>query len=138
MLKTNDGMKVSIIKIFLVISLIGCSNPPDVKDVVISRVNYTIETPVRIDCNKFNTSFSPELISKRTISDAEVDQFLEEIQDLEKMEEGWGVDVRAKILINYGNRKDTICANNYFLKIAGQTFKITDRIKSIIWLEDAK
>lgn len=99
----------------------------------IISVNADISTVARVECSQFENSFDGEKKTRRIANSKAVDNFLNELKNLEKFDGRTATDTRAQILIKYSDHIDKICADRFSICYNGQCYKITDNLKRKIW-----
>lgn len=131
-LKTDRTRNIEII-LTLIILVLGCSQK-ETREIFIRRVDYELETPFRIDCSRFESEFSSDLTSIRIVDVDAIERIEKEIQIAKKLEDGWKVDVRAKIyLMNGSNGLDTLCANKFIFVKGGSVFELSENLRDLLW-----
>ncbi len=128
--------KVLIVILFLVLALIGCSAGLEPsKEVIISSVNFEIETPIVVKCDSL-LAFFPDDVKRRVISDQDKKNvFQSELSKLKKEKEGH-IDARARIYLIYQNKVDSLCADRFFLRMGDQYYEMSDRMRKLIWPDE--
>ena len=112
----------------------GLQSKTSVPTVEIKSVSKDILTYARVDCSRFEESFEKNEMKRRTIrEEGKVNDFITELEKLEMQDRKNGTDTRATIIINYSDHTETICADKFSICRNGSCYKITDKLKKIIW-----
>lgn len=62
-----------------------------------------------------------------------VNDLISELEKLEIQDRKNGTDTRAMITIKYADHTETICADKFSIYRNGTCYKITDKLKKLIW-----
>ena len=100
----------------------------------IKSVSKEILTYAQVDCSRFEDSFEKNEMKRRTIrGKGKVNNFMSELDKLEMQDRKNGTDTRAVITIKYFDHTETICADKFSIYRNGTCYKITDKLKKLIW-----
>ena len=122
--------------IFIAIAILLFSSHSEttLPTIEINSVSMDISTVMRVECSKFDQSFSAKKMKrKKILKQREVDIFLSELKKLQIMKDREETDTRAKIIIRYKDHTDTICADRFSIYHYGTCYTLTERLKKIIW-----
>ncbi len=112
----------------------GFQSKTSVPTIEIKSVNKDISTYTRVDCSRFEESFEQNEMKTRTIrGNRKIDDFITELEKLEMQDRKDGTDTRALITIKYSDHTETICADKFSIYRNGTCYKITEKLKKLIW-----
>ena len=126
----------SLLFVSLLVSFVHCQeggsnseNMTHVEKIYIKAVNFTIMTPLSVDCNKFEQAF--ENHRAFWIKDSvEIDEFLNQLIKLEPIDSTYmkSVDTRAKIEIISSEDTNVICVGNLTLLKNNKFYKTPQKL----------
>ncbi len=112
----------------------GFQSKTSVPTIEIKSVSKDILTYARVDCSRFEDSFEKNEMKRRTIrGNGKVGDFITELEKLEMQDRKNGTDTRAVITLKYSDHSETICADKFSIYRNGTCYKMTDKLKKLIW-----
>lgn len=114
--------------------LFGFHTKPGLPTIEIYSVDMNIHTRSRVDCSKFHQSFEKRKIKRKIVyKEDEIRDLISELETLEVYSGRNATDTRAVLLINYPDHAETICADKFSIYKDQTCYKITEKLKKIIW-----
>lgn len=126
-------MKIICI-IFIGLLLNSCRNPNslEIDEIQIFKVDFEILTFGRINCNDFKSSFNSEIKKVSLKNYSQIEEFENILLSLKNDHRNYTPDVRAKILIYYNNKCDTICMDEACCVWRGKSLIVTSELVDFI------
>lgn len=126
-------IKNKIFVFLLILNSFGCSSQ-EIKRIDILFVDPEIETPFRIQCNKFEEFFKDDIDSISIKDDSLIKQFASELDRLEKADSTKFSlpDTRMKIKIIYQKESQELCIDRFVVSKNDDLFIYSESLKLLI------
>lgn len=120
--------------IFIGLLLNSCRNHNslEINEIRIFKVDFEILTFGSINCNDFNSSFNSEIKKVSFKNYSKIKEFENILLSLKNDHRNYSPDVRAKILIYYKNKCDTICMDEAGCVWRGRSLIVTSDLVGFI------
>ena len=114
--------------------LCGFQSKAPLTTIEIISVDMDRETISQVECSQFDQSFNKNEKKLKTVKGRrKIEGLLNELENLKKFEDDSETDTRAQIIIKYQDHVDKFCADQFSVCHNGICYRITNKLKRIIW-----
>ena len=107
---------------FLLLSCVAEKEPSgeELYEVIVKKVDLNILTTYTVKCNDFEEVFEDEFQRIEIRDEKQMSRFSDLVAQLEVDPEGYTPDVRAKVLLFYKHKVDTLCLSKLGILLNGK------------------
>lgn len=119
---------------FLLLSCKGVNEANDegIQKIIIEKVDFSLMTTFTIKCSSFDQAFADE--SKKVVitEKGQLDRYSSLISKLTPDPEEYMPDVRAKLLLFYEHKVDTLCLSRLGATLNGKPMIVNDQLVELV------